>query len=215
MHPSWLLTFLQIILESLPISSSTHISFFASQFALPFEVALDHAVHGITLIVILLFWQNKIKKILLSGWSIILQYGLFTIIASIPPSLLFFFHFKKLTSSIAPFYGVLITAVLLFVTRYCSTQTKKISYLQAIVFGCAQSLALLPGISRMGITYSVGRFMHHSPHDALWLSCLIVIGLLVSALLSYAALFITYTLCTKNKTWIFSLYLLIVAFLAL
>lgn len=244
MHPSWLLTFLQIILESLPISSSTHISFFASQFSLPFEVALDHAAHGITLVILLLFWQDKIKKIFLSGWRTILQYGLFIIIATILPTLFFFLNIKQLTSTIHPFFGIVVTAVLLFVTRTCSIQTKKISSLQAIALGCAQSLALLPGISRMGITYSVGRFMHHSPQDALWLSCLIelpiccggvllalkkyhqimpliddpfciMLGVIVSIFVSYVGLFVTYCILTKNQPWIFSLYLLIVAFLAL
>jgi undecaprenyl-diphosphatase len=244
MHPSWWLTFLQIILESLPISSSTHIAFFASRYSLPFEQALDHAVHGITLIIIILFWREKIKKLLFSSWHELLKYSVFILLASLLPTLFFFSSFKEKVSSISPLHGILTTAVLLALTSWCSSHKKHLSIATAVALGIAQSIALIPGISRMGITYSCGRFLRYSPQEAFWLSCLIeiplciggillavkkytliipllddpisiVLGISVSALLSYGSLYCTYIICTQNKTWIFSLYLVLLAFLAL
>ncbi len=244
MHLSWLLTFLQIILESLPISSSTHIALLSSKFGLPFEAALDHAVHGITLIIILLFWRKNFLKMACDSWQKRIHLLTYVLIASIPPTLVFFSSIKYSLSLIPAYYGLIITAVALFCSNSAVIKEKEFSVLQALQLGIAQSLALIPGISRMGITYSFARYMKHSPEQSLWLSCLIevpicaggillalkkirhiiplmndpiplAVGIIVSACTSYGALYITYKILTQKKPWIFSLYLLVLAFLAL
>jgi undecaprenyl pyrophosphate phosphatase UppP len=91
-------------------------------------------------------------------------------------------------------WGFLITACFLFSLRFVKPGSyQHVTYGKALLIGCAQGIALLPGISRLGLTYSVARFMHIPPYKAFVFSCTIQIPLLIAALLKTSMLDPSYT----------------------
>ena len=81
--------------------------------------------------------------------------------------------------------GFIITALALFSTAWC-TGAKLISswhFTDALLLGCAQSLAFLPGISRLAITCAAGCMLGFSLMDAFCLSWLIQAPLMGAAFL--------------------------------
>ena len=53
-------------------------------------------------------------------------------------------------------YMLIITAILLIFTYLRKTNNRKIGFIDSIIIGIAQALAVLPGISRSGATISTG-----------------------------------------------------------
>jgi undecaprenyl-diphosphatase len=56
--------------------------------------------------------------------------------------------------------ALLVTGTILFATRYAPKQVGdgRVNWLSAVIVGCAQAVAILPGISRSGSTISAGLF---------------------------------------------------------
>lgn len=169
---------IQGIAEFLPISSSGHLIvipyiFKWKDFGLSFDVALHL---GTTIAIIVFFWKDWVniigkafgKKQILEDkdedeypnnflWQIV--------VASIPAAVLGiildkvaegFFHSSVILVSInLIIFGIILWAV----DKYSkiSQKTDKISYKQSFLVGLSQGLALVPGISRSGITMITSR----------------------------------------------------------
>ena len=157
-----LLGLLQGLGEFLPISSSGHL--LLGRMILGFTVdaspaykMLDILLHVGTLIpVIVVFWKDwwEILKNPFKSKTLLLLF-----IASMP-TLVVKVIFDDFIDSCDTgwFLGVsfLMTAVFLLVAEYASSKnsrkTEKVGFFHAIVMGCMQGIALLPGVSRSGST---------------------------------------------------------------
>lgn len=163
-----LLGLLQGLGEFLPISSSGHLLLGRMVMGLTIDESpaykmLDILLHVGTLIpVLIVFWKDwwSILKNPFKSKTLLLLF-----IASLP-TLVVKVIFDDFIDSCDTgwFLGVsfLLTAVFLLLAEYISSRKtsrqEKPSFLQAIVMGCMQGLALLPGVSRSGSTMAGGLF---------------------------------------------------------
>ncbi len=161
-----LLGLIQGLGEFLPISSSGHLLLGRMLMGLtinesPAYKMLDILLHVGTLIpVIIVFWDEwwAILKNPFRSKTLLLLF-----IASMP-TLVFKVLFDDFIDSCDTgwFLGVsfLLTAVFLLLSEYVSGKMKhrkqKVNFLEAIIMGCMQGVALLPGISRSGSTLAGG-----------------------------------------------------------
>ena len=244
-----LLGLLQGLGEFLPISSSGHLLLGRMLLGLTIDESpaykmLDILLHVGTLIpVIIVFWKDwwAILKNPFKSKTLLLLF-----IASMP-TLVFKVVFDDFITGCDTgwFLGVsfLMTAVFLMVSEYVSgkmkSKTDKPGFLHAIVMGCMQGVALLPGISRSGSTLAGGllsgldrksaakfSFMMSAPaiagalllegKDAIengWISDLAVVptivGVIVSGVVGYLAIRFMLKLITKVCLNWFALYVAI------
>lgn len=189
---------IQIITESFPISSSGHTFLFerlircfvpASEHSgFPFATmackrAVNAVLHVPTIIIIACYFFNQwffMLKHLFRIRKIVFKLALFIMIADIITSFAYFvLHLQDVQMHVA--FGFLITtAVLLWVSR-ASCELRPFSFKTAFIMGLAQSIALLPGFSRMALTYAAARLMGTRTDRALQLSFLIQVPLLLGA----------------------------------
>ena len=211
---------------------------------------LDILLHVGTLIpVIIVFWKDwwEMLKNPFKSKTLLLLF-----IASMP-TLVFKVIFDDFIDSCDTgwFLGVsfLMTAVFLLVAEYVSSRkahkTEKVGFFHAILMGCMQGIALLPGVSRSGSTLAGGllsgldrkhgakfAFMMSAPaiagalllegKDAIengWLSDLAVgptiVGVAVAAITGYLAIRFMLKLMTKVSLNWFALYVAILGVLFL
>ena len=126
-------------------------------------ILLDIILHLGTLLSIIVFWRKDLLldfRLILSGENTIY---LKLIIGCIPAGIigLFFsdqienFFFKDIGDTI-PFFLIVnyaVMSVIVFITKYFHNNEKlNFTYYHAFLIGCAQCFALMPGISRSGVT---------------------------------------------------------------
>ncbi|MBQ7137781.1 MAG: undecaprenyl-diphosphate phosphatase [Clostridia bacterium] len=244
-----LLGLLQGLGEFLPISSSGHLLLGRMLLGLTIDESpaykmLDILLHVGTLIpVIIVFWKDwwAILKNPFKSKTLLLLF-----IASMP-TLVVKVIFDDFIDGCDTgwFLGVsfLLTAIFLMVSEYVSgkmkSKTDKPGFLHAVVMGCMQGVALLPGISRSGSTLAGGllsgldrksaakfSFMMSAPaiagalllegKDAIengWISDLAIlptiVGVIVSAVVGYLAIRFMLKLITKVSLNWFALYVAI------
>jgi undecaprenyl-diphosphatase len=159
----------------LPISSSGHLVFFQSIFGLKEpQLFFDIMLHFGTLLAVMVYFRNDIWEIIQGVIGILRkkekskQGGklfLWIILATLPTGLigiLFKDWFESFFSK-PKLVGVmlLITGFVLWFTRWAKKDWKKIEkmgWMDSILIGIAQGLAIIPGISRSGATISTGLF---------------------------------------------------------
>jgi len=241
-----LMTFMQVVLESLPISSSGHLKllFEMTGCAACFEVEnfklFYYFLHGPTFFIFSLFFMPY--------WIRIIRFRPFV----------FFFIIEAVTFSgygllstylktVPLALGFIITFISLLATRFLSQSHKKNEWSKkdAVVLGCAQVAALIPGISRMGMLFFVARRFSYSSSDAFAIACIadiplalggflfgimnlckgsscvflfktsFLLTLLCASVLGYMALFFVAFLVKSNRLWWLSWYMLLPIVLSL
>ncbi len=183
----------QIIAESFPMSSSGHIALLM-QHAEKWELSLpaivyagwfNHFLHMPTALIVFLFFKKQWWVVLSHVWRcriLIIRTLLYVGIADIVTALLYFI-FKIIGVSWFPLgLGFCVTIGALYSTRwYSEVTTTTLSLSTAIIIGLVQGVALLPGISRFAVTYTVARFLAFSPERSFALSWMIQWPLIVLA----------------------------------
>ena len=236
---------LPILLEPWPISSSGHAQLLMHLSKQPFSYPIsiyriiEHLVHGPTLLVVIFFFGNTlfVNWFKTVSWSQrITTIGLVVIADSVTFALYIFWSYVG--KQWMPLWGgFLITTLVLLTTAVCkknSAHTLTLSY--AIILGFVQGLALLPGISRFGVTFAVARFLGFSVQRAFQLSFMIMIPisaggfllgvrawyllpisfnfmnwtligpLIISCVGAYVGFYIVAALVRSNRLWLISLY---------
>ncbi len=176
---SWLqlilLSLVQGLTEFLPISSSAHLILPAQILGWPDQGPLiDVMAHFGSLFAVLLYFRKDVADIL-RGAIDLLQRKLNTnsalalnLILSTPPALLVGFLFAAqgwddlLRSALIIAITSIVFGVLLWISDIQAKSDKPVAELTwkgAVTLGLAQSLALIPGTSRSGITMTAGRAM--------------------------------------------------------
>lgn len=154
-----ILSVLQGVAEFLPISSSGHLAL--GKRILGLEEAglrLDIALHVGTLIAVFAFYFAVVRRIVLKfEWEYVLK----VILSAIPAGLVGVLFKDQLEaafdSSLAVGCALLFTGFVLTVTRFIPKGAKDVSYVRALIMGIAQAFAILPGVSRSGMTLVAAR----------------------------------------------------------
>lgn len=174
----------QGLTEFLPVSSSAHLIFVQQALGLTdVPLAFDVLLHAGTLVAVFIYFYNDIIQMIKGFFlSLIdLKEGKFmseikrdpykklawlTIIATIPigvVGLLFNDVVEELFGGLTvPAFLLLITGCLLYFSQRMNSgkiNVQNISTKEALVMGCGQALAILPGLSRSGTTIASGLFV--------------------------------------------------------
>ena len=153
----------QGLTEFLPVSSTAHLILFPWFFhwggeldSLSFDIAL-HA--GTLLSLVICFWKDWVDLILRKRRLFML-----IVLASVPAGLAGFFLNDLVENTFRSPYVIVVSlvvfgCVMLIVEKMNHTKTfDRVTFADAITIGIAQAIALIPGVSRSGITISAGLF---------------------------------------------------------
>lgn len=168
-----ILALIQGLTEFLPISSSAHLILPAKLLGWPDQGPLiDVMAHFGSLFAVLLYFRRDVADIL-RGTLDLLQRKLnlnsalaLNLIISTPPALLFGFLLASqgwddlLRSPLIIAFTTIFFGVLLWLSDVKAKADRPVSELTwrgAVIMGLSQSLALIPGTSRSGITMTAGR----------------------------------------------------------
>ncbi len=187
---------LQGITEFLPISSSGHLvvaeSFLHLQFPASELQGFDVLLHAGSALAILYCYRDIWFRIVRTG----LQKGatenrlvVLLIVATIPAAIIGVLFEEMIASYFRSTYAVafafLATAAVLVAGERMRGDAKytDMSFAKAVIVGLGQALALIPGLSRSGLTASTGRFMGLSRTQALDFSFLMALPIIAGATL--------------------------------
>jgi len=163
-----LLSVLQGVAEFLPISSSGHLVLGKSLLGLgETGIRLDIFLHVGTLVAVFAFYGAIVCRLLKGlfscgesareSWS----YALKIVLSAVPAALvgvLFKDSLEAMFASPKMVGGALIfTGFVLTVTRFLPKGTSSVTLPKAILMGLAQAVAILPGVSRSGMTLVAAR----------------------------------------------------------
>ncbi len=171
---SWLealiLGILQGLTEFLPVSSSGHLELGGALFGLedPHDFfTFNIIVHGATFLSVVVVFRRDIASLVVNffrfEWNPEMRFALLLLVSAVPTAivgLLFEEQIETIFEGRVVFIGfmLLITATLLFLTRFVPKNDKDVTLKSALIIGIAQTLAILPGISRSGATISTALF---------------------------------------------------------
>lgn len=181
-----ILGIVQGLTEFLPVSSSGHLELGKAILGVNAEKSLVFTVvvHGATVLsTIVVFFRDIVKlfrgllAFRLNEETIYVGKLLFSMI----PVIILGFFFKEeiegfFTGNVL-FVGsmLLVTSALLLSTYIIKKNEKKISFLDSLIIGIAQALAVLPGISRSGATISTGLLLGNKKANIARFSFLMVL----------------------------------------
>ncbi|MDR2304626.1 MAG: undecaprenyl-diphosphate phosphatase [Treponema sp.] len=184
----------QGITEFLPVSSSGHLVLFQRIFGISGDnLFFDTLVHGGTLIAVFIVLWKDIRVILKRIVQPLTAYLILGTIPAVIAALLFDEVIERVffTGSFLGF-AFLITAILLFSSemlhRYSLNlvQTKKMNWIDALIIGILQAIAIIPGVSRSGSTLSGALFRRLDRDFAARFSFLLSIPAILGALILQA-----------------------------
>ncbi len=191
---SILLGILQGLTEFLPISSSGHLVL--AQYFLGISekgVLIEVVLHMGTLAAVLFYFWNDLQKLLkglVEGDLDSRKYFYYLCIATIPIASVGFLLNDFIKSMFIPLVVIImliINSLVIFSTYFfLNRSTKQLSLLIIFIIGMVQVFALMPGISRSGITISIAIIMGVRNMDAAKFSFLLAIpGLFGAGILEF------------------------------
>jgi undecaprenyl-diphosphatase len=181
-----LLGIIQGLTEFLPISSSGHLEIGHALLGIKNENNLLFVidVHVATVLSTIVVFRKDIGSLLQDlfkfQWNASTKYIAMLLFSSVPiviVGLLFKDEIESLFTGNLFFVGfmLLFTAALLTLTVYVKNSDKKITFAKAFIIGLAQTLAILPGISRSGSTIATGILLKVKKEDVARFSFLMVL----------------------------------------
>lgn len=166
------------------------------------NLSFDILVHFATLLVVVLFLRKDILFILTllinpkKTWKEILHFSIPVIIATLPAVVVGLFLYKQVKSTFDSVAfaasGFLITSAFLFLAQRKINKTINTdenearddtlikqwpvpTYLQSLIIGCGQAFAVLPGVSRSGLTIAIACLLGLNPRFAVKFSLLMAL----------------------------------------
>ena len=200
----------QGITEVLPISSSGHVAIFQQILKIKADEGLLFLilVNVGSLLAIIYYFRKLIYRLIVNFLFFVFvpssrvdteegfHYVLKIMIASIPARLMGYFFASTIDGFYKEHYlimagaGLIMTATVLYIVRNASfvNGRQSISYRDAIFIGIFQSFAILPGLSRSGITTSSGLYRKMSMETSLSFSFMLYIPLSIGSFFNYLIL---------------------------
>ena len=200
-----ILGIIQGIAEFLPISSSAHLIIFRNLFGIgrsmgaDLELTFDIALHFGTLLAIGIYFFKDFINIIKSG----LTKGMkeregrtffYIVFATIPAAIMGVLFEDVIENAIRNNFiiialALIVMGIIIYIADKKSKEEKTISTMSikdALIIGCSQVFALIPGFSRSGTTIAAGRIMKLKREDAakfsFYLSAPVVLGAVVLSL---------------------------------
>lgn len=195
---SWIealiLGIVQGLTEFLPVSSSGHIELGKAILGVDSvdNLMFSVIVHTATMLSIIVVFRKDILHLILQvlrfQWNAETRFLTLIVVSMIPTGivgLLFESQIEQFFEGRVMFVGfmLLITAALLFSTRFVKTNNKEVGFLSAFIVGLAQTVAILPGISRSGATISTALLLGIDRNTATRFSFLMVLPPIAGATL--------------------------------
>ncbi|MEK7774909.1 MAG: undecaprenyl-diphosphate phosphatase [Candidatus Zixiibacteriota bacterium] len=185
-----ILGIVQGLTEFLPVSSSGHLVLAQEilHVNLP-GVAFEIIVHLGTLLAVLIYYRSTFVDLTQSIWTPSRREDrktvLYLILASIPAAVLGL----ALKSTFEEAFGspsmtsvfLLVTGVILLASKLFRNSTRPVGLKAAIVMGCGQAVAILPGVSRSGSTIVSGMAVGSEPSAVAKFSFLMSVPVILGA----------------------------------
>jgi undecaprenyl-diphosphatase len=183
---------IQGLTEFLPVSSSGHLEVAKSLFGVNPEASFYFtvAVHGATVLSTLVVFRKEIITLLKGTFKFKMNeetsYVLKLIVSMVPVGLagiLLKDNIERMFSGDIIFVGfmLLITALLLAGAHFIRKRERNITYLDALIIGVAQAVAVIPGISRSGATIATGLMIGNRKDEIARFSFLMVLVPVIGA----------------------------------
>ncbi len=177
-----ILSLIQGVTEFLPISSSAHLILLSELSNFPDQgLAFDIALHAGSLLAIVIYFRNELKKILFltnDGK----QYFRLMIIASIPLPIIGLLFVDYISLYLRNIQSIAIMTILFALLLYFADRERKesknilnCSIAIMIFIGLMQTLAIVPGVSRAGIVITAALLVGFSRNDSIKISFLLSI----------------------------------------
>ena len=196
-----LISIIQGVTEFIPVSSSAHVNLLSKIFGYEdIELIINVSAHFGSLIAVIFFFRREIFEFTKN------KHLFFKIvIASVPIGVIGFFLIKyEIISNLRTLEMMGWTTIIFGLLLYISDkfQTKQdiensFTVKNAIVIGCFQVLALVPGVSRSGIIITGARFLKFNRIDSAKISFLLSIPALGGW-----SLYGFYDLIKQNDGWL-------------
>lgn len=180
---NWYISFIsgliQGLTEFLPVSSSGHLVLLHHFFKMPSaQLEFDIFLHIGTLgAVVFVFYKDIIEMLTVEKRNMVLL-----IVATIPAAITAILFDEKIEQAFSHVrfvgFALLLTAFFLFVASLAEKSLKKrekVSFFDAVLIGLSQALAILPGVSRSGLTISTALFRGISKKQAVKFSFLMAV----------------------------------------
>lgn len=201
---SFLLGVVQGFTEFLPISSSAHLVLLPKIINMKSEIldslTFDVILHSGTLIAVFLYYRKKIKNLFIGFLKGIFnvadrytndfKLSIFLIVATVPSFLAGFIlndYAEKIFRN-PLMIGVIFIIFALFLlfadkNKNLFKDVNQITIIDALVIGCSQALAIMPGVSRSGVTITAALLLGLKRQDAANFSFLLSVPVISGAIL--------------------------------
>lgn len=178
--------------EFLPVSSSGHLEIGHALLGIESEnnLLFDIVLHGATVLsTLVVFWKEIVslfKDSFHFKWNESNSYLAKILLSAIPVGIggiLFNDQIESLFTGNLALVGcmLLVTATLLTVSNFTRKGKRKITFLDSVIIGIAQFLAVIPGISRSGSTIATGMMLGNDKSQLAKFSFLMVIIPIIGA----------------------------------
>jgi undecaprenyl-diphosphatase len=193
-----LLGLLQGATEFLPISSSGHLVL-AERFLNvgTKDIVFNVFVHFGTFVAVVVYFRGEVRDMIIGVWSwlrgkenpnregaLLAEYIAIGTIPAVILGVAFKGYIEAAFQSPVFASAMLVcTGFILLSTRFAMSKERRVRAKSSLIIGCAQAIAMLPGISRSGTTISAGLFLGISKEKAATFSFLLALPAIFGATL--------------------------------
>lgn len=164
----------QGLTEFLPVSSTAHLILFPWFFGWRGEVdslTFDVALHGGTLLALLACFYKDWIAMITREWRLLSLIILASVPAGVAGILLHRIVEHTLRGPVIIVFSLIVFGIFMLVAEKYNKATRtlsggELSLVDAVVVGVAQAIALIPGVSRSGITITAGMFRNYTRESA-------------------------------------------------
>jgi len=186
-----ILGFIQGVTEWLPVSSTGHLRIAERAMGLQIPILFDGLLHVGTIIVTFVFFRKDVRNILATLWKRDFktengQLIPLIIVGTVPTALIgvvFGNTIEAAFSNFLPIAGAFaFCGVALYISKIGNETKTSLSYTDALVIGTAQGIAIIPGVSRSGLTIATALLLGMKREKAFKFSFLLSVPAITGAL---------------------------------